>query len=300
MSPDHVKADSLNDVFDKDLFFIVGVPKSGTTWLQRIFDTSPEIVCRGESHFMNILYPALSSALANYNKDVAQFDDLGRHSEMSNCRDVIAHLGTNEEHYVLVSAIALMFDKWLDKPGVRYIGEKTPNNLIYMQTLGTIFPSARFIHIIRDGRDAAVSGWFYNISNLEGPYETHDTFDSYVTRFAAAWKALINEGRKAGIQLGNRYREVLYENLVTDPYRETGELLAFLGADSSDEIVRRCVDDNRFEQLSGGRRPGNEKRDAFFRKGVPGDWRNHMSKELIQAFEDQAGDLLESLGYGAG
>jgi len=298
MPPDRVKADRLNNVFEKELFFIVGVPKSGTTWLQRIFDTSPEIVCRGESHFMNILYPALSSALANYNKDVSQLESLNGRGGLFNHQDAMAQLGTNEEHYLLASAIALMFDKWLDKPGVKYIGEKTPNNLIYMQTLGTIFPSARFIHIIRDGRDAAVSGWFYNISNLEGPYETHDTFDSYVTRFAAAWKALVNEGRKAGIQLDNRYREVLYENVVMDPYREVEELLAFLGADSSNEIVRRCVELNRFEHLSGGRRPGEEKRDAFFRKGVPGDWRNHMGRELTQAFEDQAGDLLQSLGYG--
>jgi hypothetical protein len=50
-----------------------------------------------------------------------------------------------------------------DHENVKFIGKNTPDNVLYLPILGRLLPKARFIHVIRDGRDSAVSGWFRNV-----------------------------------------------------------------------------------------------------------------------------------------
>ena len=155
--PCDARRPTIDDVLKRELFFVVGVPKSGTTWLQRILDSSPEIACKGESHFVNILRPALSHGLDSYSAEIRrQAADASRQGRYPQ-PDLGAAISDNESAYLFVTAMALMFAKWLDDPRIRHIGEKTPNNIKFMPVLATLFPSAKFIHIIRDGRDCAHS-----------------------------------------------------------------------------------------------------------------------------------------------
>ncbi len=62
---------AIERVFAKQIFFIAGVLKSGTTWLQLLLDAHPEIACRGEAHFIDSLYPKLATAFERYNRESA-------------------------------------------------------------------------------------------------------------------------------------------------------------------------------------------------------------------------------------
>ncbi|MGH6933448.1 MAG: sulfotransferase domain-containing protein, partial [Dongiaceae bacterium] len=64
--------------------------------------------------------------------------------------------------------------------------------------------------------------------------------------------------------------------------------------------IERCREAASFERLSGGRKPGEEKPQAFMRKGAVGDWRNHFDDRARDIFERSAGPLLRRMGYDEG
>jgi len=64
----------VNDLLQKDLFFIFGYPKSGTTWVQHLLNGHPEIWCGGESLFTRFM-PLLEQAAEQYNERVARINE---------------------------------------------------------------------------------------------------------------------------------------------------------------------------------------------------------------------------------
>ena len=62
----------------------------------------------------------------------------------------------------MATSIALLLGRYKDVRERRVVGEKTPNNLLHLTQLDAVFPRAKFVQVIRDGRDCAVSAWFHN------------------------------------------------------------------------------------------------------------------------------------------
>ena len=160
------KSEIADRILEKDLFFIVGVPKSGTTWIQQLLDSHPKIACRGEAHFVDIFYANLSRGLEAFNKSVTTQGGAVAHLKKFGGHVDTLTYDMGESHYLLALAMCLMFRKWATDERIELIGEKTPDNIRFMTLLSNMFPSARFIHIIRDGRDCAVSGWFFQRSGV--------------------------------------------------------------------------------------------------------------------------------------
>jgi hypothetical protein len=288
------------------VFFVVGYQKSGTTWLMRMLDAHPEVLCRGEGRFFgewrqkslvksDAIRPPSSLLYA-----LRDAEYLGLWIE----RSVWSRDDDKEEHLENLARMAVDYflRGELAKTGKRLVGDKSP--LLTPETvqeISVVYPEARLIHIIRDGRDAAVSAAHHarNFGRASKEREGSDLFEEpRLRKLAADWGGRVGRTVEDGPKLfGDRYAEVRYEDLLDRPQEEMTRLLRFLGAASDAESVRRCVDSASFERLSKGRSRGEEDPSSFFRKGVAGEWRGVFTQEDRRVFEEEAGDLLPRLGY---
>ena len=292
------------------VFFVVGNQKSGTTWLMRMLDAHPEILCRGEGRFFgaswrqkglvqkDVLRPA--SSLYNAILDAEYLRLWIERSVWSRNDDAGEHL-TNLTRMV----IDYFLEGGLLKSGKKVVGDKSP--LLTPETIqeiSVIYPEARIVHIIRDGRDGALSAAhhsrnFGRMNRGERTERDGSIFtETQIRKLAADWAARVGRTVNDGPRLfGDRYAEVRYEDLLTHPEEEMERLLRFLRVASDERSVRRCVGSATFEKLSKGRTRGEEDPSSFFRKGVAGDWRNAFTDRDRRVFEREAGDLLTKLGY---
>lgn len=290
-------AKKLDALANLDLFFIAGLPRSGTTWMQRLANSHPEICCRGESHFIDILYALLRKNLQSYNDKVKLQGGALAHLKKYGGHVDSLEYDRADINLLLSQAILVMLGKWIEPGQVKAVGEKTPDNVLWLGQLSDIFPKARFIHVIRDGRDSAVSGWYFGLSEVEDGKMVTDSFEQYVDRYLKQWIAAISLSRSVGRRIGDRYLEVSYESLVNSPDDALARVFSFLGVDAGETTVRQCLDEGSFSRLSGGRQRGQEDQASFFRKGVIGDWRARFDDDAKARAWRVAGEGLQSLGY---
>jgi hypothetical protein len=311
------------------VFFVAGHQKSGTTWLMEMLDAHPEILCRGEGRPFGRNfrqehkkgrrrgYPPVSlyNAIAS-SEDLRSWIERAVWSKRDNANEHLRNLTRLAIEYFLIHQLV--------KTDKRMVGDKTvllsPH---IMKEIGGIFPDARVIHIIRDGRDVAVSTMHHiwnqaedqggtsritpaQLAKREAYRENPQKLvgsgegifpDGWLGDYAAQWSASVGKSVKDGpLSLGNSYVEVRYENLLYRPEEEFGRLLEFLGAEANKETVSRCVSAATFEKLSEGRKRGEEAA-SFYRKGIAGDWKSVFTEQNKQEFKAAAGDLLIELGY---
>ena len=275
----------IDALLSKQVFFIVGCQKSGTTWAQRLLNGHPDVRCHGEGYFGPVLMPLLQQAMQAYNQRQKAGDE-GRF--------------TNEDlRELLRTAVGLSFLRWVGDDQIKAIGEKTPEHALCMNPLNECFPNAKFIHITRDGRDVCVSGWFHN-QRKAGPEfaKRFPDLNAYIQYTVTQhWLPYIQHARQFGRQHPDRYHELRYEDLHNDPANQTRQLLTFLGLDDSDPAVKTCLEAGSFQNLTAGRDRGEEDKQSFFRKGVIGDWQNHFDDANLATYNEAAGPMPAVLGY---
>lgn len=288
----------LENFFDREVFFIVGLPKSGTTWVQHILNYHENISCRGESHFFDILLPQLQRSFQHYNKEVLQQGGIVAHLKEYGGHVDSLNYKIDDTHIILLYCIYTMLNKWNDSDGnVLISGEKTPDSIHHLNLINSLLPRSKIIHVIRDGRDCATSGWFFNLSGMKKNKTVVQSFADYVSNFLKQWRSSIAMAQTIGETLGNRYCEVRYEALLSQPEQEISRLLQFLQVSVDEESIQHSIDSTRFEQMGDGHPQGQDINTAFIRKGTCGDWKNHFSPELAQHAWRIAGDVLKSLDY---
>jgi len=156
--------------------------------------------------------------------------------------------------------------------------------LDYMDRVNAWFPTARFLHIVRDGRDVA-------LSHRTMPYGATNAVDC-----ALAWRHRLHANLKMGAMVGmERYRVVRYEDLIQDPERTLEGICHFLG-------IEYCSDMLRYPEMVREKIP-EDRRWLWPAIDQPPDqgkierWRREMSSSARLSFEAEAGDVLRKLGY---
>lgn len=294
---DRFDFDALHDavarVRSKQVFFIGGAPKSGTTWLQLLLNAHAGISCHGEGHFANRLLPTLTKAMKVYNTTI----NLKNQSIFEGLEG--QPLFTNRHVFYLVTvAISLMLCRPEKANAAQIVGDKTPDNVQFFPLLATLFPQARFIHIIRDGRDCAVSAWFHNLRlNSTQLASKFPSFDKFAEHIAQIWVANVGGGARFAAENPARCLSIRYEDLSADPLNVLDQVCTFLGASRDAATLRACLAAADFDRLSGGRPRGEEDRRSFFRRGLPGDWRNHFDARTERAFRMRAEPWLSNFRY---
>jgi hypothetical protein len=273
--------------------FIVGSPRSGTTLLKRMVDVHPHIAIPPESHWIPRWYeertgltaegfatPDLLSSLLEYPK----FSRLGL------SRKELEPLVKSDEPISYSTFVTSIFDLYGKAQGKPLVGDKTPSYARRIHTLHTLWPSARFIHLIRDGRDVCLSYVNWKKFKKRANLATWD--EDPVTTSALWWECHVRMAREAGKRLGrDLYYEVGYETLVARPAETCKALCDFLKVPYDEGILR-------FNEGRVRAQPGLSAKRAWL-PITPGlrDWRTQMSVGDIERFEAASGDLLKELGY---
>lgn len=312
------------------MFFVVGLAKSGTSWLMNMLDAHPDVLCKGEGRFFgrDSRQERLKVVQVNmqptslYNAMLSS-EDLRLWIE----RSPWSHEDDTDEHLTNLTGLATEYflKKKLMQTSKKIVGDKTP--LLtpeFVEEISSICPEAKIIHIIRDGRDSAVSMMhhIWNRSTDQGGIqqlepeevekrrmyrEDHQRWletsegmftENRLRRVARNWKLRINKTAEDGTSLfGASYTEVHYEDLLHQPHEEVRKLAEFLGADTGEEAIEQAVSSASFEKSTKGRQRGQEDASSFFRKGIAGDWKNYFTERDKHIFKEEAGDLLIRLGY---
>ncbi len=267
----------------------VGSGRSGTTLFRNIFDAHPELAMSHEAHFIapmakrrTAYEPASGFAIEAFVADLYANPNF-RRLELDEA--VVREALGADRPLTTADAIRSVMASYADRESKPLYGDKTPGYVIHLELLGTVFPEAKFVHIIRDGRDVALA---YVDRDEWGPSSVADA--------AHNWKSRVGRGRKAGTRLGpERYREVRYEDMVEDPEAMTQQLCAFLGLEFDPAMLRYHEKAEAF--IASTHDPaafGNLAKPIT--KGIR-DWRRQMGPDDVALCEAIAGDLLADLGY---
>jgi hypothetical protein len=269
--------------------FVVGCPRSGTTLLQRMLDNHPLLAVSNDTHFIPKALsgspgdPSLTRELVERARSYHRFGRLGLSQQAV---DEAARQAATYSEFVsgLYSAVARMNGKPL-------AGEKTPDYVRNIPLLHALFPRARFVHIVRDGRDVALSALNWAKPD-KGPGRSELWKEQPVAVCALWWRRMVSAGSRDGVPLGSGvYAQLSYEDLVADAEVLLRSASAFLGLEYSPEMLSYYRGRTR-------REPGLSTKRAWLppTSGLR-DWRSQMPASDVELFEAIAGDLLAELGY---
>jgi hypothetical protein len=256
--------------------FIGGAGRSGTTLLRVMLDAHPGVYCGPELKVLPQIAQLYQGLTTHYAGVMQSFDNSPADVQLL-FRELIEGLLANS----------------LRRAGKPRWAEKTPHNITVMLPLGAIFPDARFLHLIRDGRDVVCS-----LVTMDWMKAGTDKKVDYVQNIGSAaryWRNIVQAARQqaAHPSLAGRVLEVRYEALVADPEGTLRQVLQFVDEPWDAAVLSYHQKSREHEPTESSTQQANR---PIYDKAV-GRWRTDMTYNDKVAFKVEAGDLLKELGY---
>ena len=282
---------------------IVGSPRSGTTLLRFMLDSHPELAIPPETGFLRFglnfwgqgdkLRQKFFRAIVNY------ADPYPTWADFEIPKEAFWTALTEINPFTISEGYRAFYRLYAARFGKSRWGDKTPLYCFEMNPIRRALPEVRFIHIIRDGRDAALSlrkmwfspGWEIDIQ-------------------AAYWRKYVLAARRAGMGRPD-YLEIRYEDLILTPQETLKRVCDYIGLSYDETILNyytrsparlkehkgryrpdgtvQIASEERLRQQAETMKPPNPAR-VFA-------WKQAMSAEERYRFQIVAGDLLKELGY---
>lgn len=257
---------------------IGGCARSGTTLMRVMIDTHPNIYCGPET---GLLY------LRTMTRRKTRM--LSRKLEIPE-EELKAMMWGTASYFQFVEAL---FDYLRRRAGKPRWGDKSPQNVLHLDRIFRHFPDARFIHMIRDGRDAACSlRTFPQYRMVDGrrvELDTRNPLDQCVRR----WVHDVEAGMRW--RGDPRYIEVKYEGLIESDEETLIRVFESLGEPWDERVTKYYQIES--PSRSGEKMPQNPGATQPIYRTAHGRWRNEFTEEDKQMFKAVAGDLLVALGY---
>lgn len=268
--------------------FIVARGRSGTTLLRAMLDAHPDFSIPPESPFIAFLLSRRSVFEGDMGLNVGRFVEylfqtkqfVDWQLDESTVRNI---LGLPISRTV-PEAIRRLYAAYAMGLGKARYGDKTPSLISKIRLIGEQLPEARFIHLLRDPRDNALS--YLDVSF--GP----DRLDEAVI----LWRRLVMACRHVGKALGpNRYLEIRYEDLVSHPEATLQKVCMFINLDFDPTMLDYPQKSEQFlSRVGGDKGPHQNVKKSPTRTR---DWRQAMNPADIALVESIAGGLMTDLGY---
>lgn len=266
--------------------FLLGSQRSGTTMLRLMLNNHPNLAIPHESAFITIYYKKLAkyNDLSNTQSARRLLADVSRHPLVQRGKliaDPDAILARPIRTYR--DFVEAIFQSYADSLGKARWGDKTPFYTADIDILRLIFPDAKFIHLVRDGRDVLVS------------QKSIEWMSGNLPKLILDWRWKTTIAHKVGMVLKDDFLEIRYEDLVRAPAPNLQKICAFL-----DEPYEPTM----LEYSEGAKDVVPTESLKWHRNSVrPPDptqldkWKTQLSKAERTIFEQLAGDALDLFGY---
>jgi LPS sulfotransferase NodH len=300
----------IKQFFPRQKFFILGHARSGTTLLMRLVRLHPDVHCSYQAHFFT--RPPLLKSLVN-TPEAEEW--LTRRSNRWN-------QGRDLSPLVLRAAADFIMERDAAREGKRIVGDKSPSSTIHGQAVRdayAVYPDAKLVYIVRDGRDVLVSERFRNfveeskflsaedkriIEDLRTDQAsftngTRSLFtEAFIRRVARGWVKNLKETEEEARRLyGENYFGMRYEDLLARPFDEMQKLWIFLGVSvdpALEQAILQEMSSNPDEEWQAKR---NEGIASFLPKGQAGNWQRLFTAGDKSLFKEIAGGMLVQWRY---
>ncbi len=258
--------------------FIVGCPRSGTTWLQIVLGSHPAIATVRETH----LFDRYLSDL--YGRYEAEAHKLGK--------DGLRVLLSPERFDVLGRGFAdgVLAEIAATKPDSAVVLEKTASQIWTCGLMRRLYPEAVFVHVIRDPRAVVASMLAY----ASEAWANEPGLNAATA--AEVWRDAVTLGRQ---ELAETAIELRYEDLRAEPDQVLAPIWQRLAIEPmAYDPDRFSIDGIKSRRTDGPpREPGWENRENFFRRGTEDGWRTDLDAEQVATVEAICWPLMAALGY---
>lgn len=254
--------------------FLTGFARSGTTWVNRLMQDYFDAGFVNEGQF-----------IVGFGKRIRRYGDL----RILRNRERLVRDLTKDRFFSILSSNYKVDMDWgritsrarsfaeivkgvlaqiAEQTGKHRIGSKYPVFGRYLGLLNDLFPDCKVIHVIRDGRDCA-------LSHKRVTWGHQNAYSA-----AIHWRAYIQAARHGSQAMRGRYLEIRYEDLLLEPEATMHALEHFI-TDNRNYPITKCFVENK----------------AARKTERTSRWRTDMPASARAIFESVAGDALESCGY---
>jgi hypothetical protein len=303
----------LQRLFPLPKFFIFGYPRSGTTLLMRLVSLHPQVHCNREAHFFTRSEDATrvftDHEICQWLERRSNRWTAGQGLETALVRLVADHIMEREARRL----------------GKSVVGDKTPNGNggQAVERLHAVYPDARLIYIVRDGRDAAISHRFQHfidhpqyLSKADMRIRQDFALDSHpylekerslfthraISEEALAWCKNVHDTHCLGQELfGDRYFSLRYEDLLADAITNMRNVWAFLQVEPEfPDLEAQVLEKLQYNPGAEVHQEKEEELTRHLRRGQQGAWQDFFTSRDRQVFKEYAGQALIDWGYEKG
>jgi hypothetical protein len=281
-----------------DLVFVVGCPRSGTTWIQRLLATHPCIRTGQESDLFDLY---IGPQLRTWRHEL-EVDSSGRGGVGLGCYFTDAQFRALLKVYLLELLRPMVGGL---RAGELFV-EKTPSHVMFVPEIVALLPAARFIHVLRDARDT--------VASLLGASRTWGRAwaPRRAASAAATWVSHVRAGRAARQSLpADQFFELRYEQLHAEGPRVLREVVDWLGLTWSDVEVRMALERNSPDAARAGKGtpiplggafaassgPVVNEPPGFIRRARAGTWQRDLNMADKLAVWRVAHTTMAEVGY---
>lgn len=263
--------------------FVVGMPRSGTKLLESILNRHPLIaITENESHCIPYFFNTINKYgdLKDFENFGSFYNDFSRTTFFQRLTKRDSFIDKESWHKEITSwsyagIIEAFYQLYAKKKDKQIWGDKTPSYMLHLPLLKSLFPRAKFIHIIRDARDYCLS--------------INKAWNKNIYRAAQRWHDSIRKCQEDAKMLPSPdYLEVRYEQLIDSPERTTKLICGFLDVSYNRNMTSL---QKPTENL------GDAKNFVGILKNNYGKWEKYLAEKNLMKIERICGSLLSELGY---